>query len=73
MNFQPATLQKWIFIKPNKYAGKALYTNGGYIDFSIKDFNKNRLTADFWFMTPEKDFTFLNAYNIRMKQYPRFL
>jgi hypothetical protein len=49
--------------KPNKYAGKALCINEGYIDFTIKDLKKNRLTTDFWFMTPEKDLSLLNVYN----------
>jgi hypothetical protein len=49
--------------KSKKYPGKAIHLKENDINFVIKKLENNYLTADFWFRTPEKDFSLLKFYN----------
>jgi hypothetical protein len=52
------------FYKPKKYAGKAIQLpEAEGIHFLISKLQGNRLTADFWFRTSEKDFSLLRVFS----------
>ncbi len=52
------------FYKPQKSAGKCLkLENEASLDFSLPEFNKEKLLFEFWFKTSTSNFDFLNIIN----------